>query len=419
MADVSNRTTRGAAAAPKARRTEKYRLRKAEIARAAVDLINRKGIRAMTLADVAARLGIVPTGVIYYFASKEELAAACFLQAIESYQRLIEQALAGRDRAERIRRFVAGYVELARDVALGRREPLVFFNDVRALDDPTVNTAYTGMFRSARSLLGPSHDAAERKALNAVTHLVLSQLFWSVAWLPLYDPEEYERAGERLFDVLRSGLAEASAPWAPQPSPAIASQPGRGDVSRETFLRAATQIINEEGYRGASVEKISARLNVTKGSFYHHNDAKDDLVTACFLRTVEVMRRAQRTAGDGAEDGWTRLCAASISLVEHQIAGDTPLLRTSALTSAPEPIQAAILAEFNRISLSFESMISDGIADGSVRRVDPHIGAQMITAMINAAAELAQWAPRLSPSEATATYVRALFQGVDAVAPSA
>ncbi len=61
-------------------------------------------------------------------------------------------------------------------------------------------------------------------------------------------------------------------------------------AAQETFLIAATRLINERGYRGASVEKISERLNVTKGSFYYHHDTKDDLVVACFKRSFDTMR---------------------------------------------------------------------------------------------------------------------------------
>ena len=67
-----------------------------------------------------------------------------------------------------------------------------------------------------------------------------------------------------------------------------AAGPGRKPVpagASDAFLQAATFLINEQGYRGASVEKISARLNVTKGSFYHYNDNKDDLVANCFERS--------------------------------------------------------------------------------------------------------------------------------------
>jgi hypothetical protein len=126
------------------------------------------------------------------------------------------------------------------------------------------------------------------------------------------------------------------------------------------------------------------------------------------------MWSALRAATDLGDDGWARLEAFSSWLVEHQVSGDTPLLRTAALTSAPEQIRAEILAQLNRISLSIGSLVSDGIADGSLRAVDAHIAAQMITAMINAAAELPFWAPGQSATEASESYVRALLKGLGA-----
>jgi AcrR family transcriptional regulator len=394
----------------KLRRTEKFRTRQAAIMRTAVALINRKGVRGMTLVEVAAKLDIGPTGVIYYFASKEELAAACILKSIEAYETLIAAAAAAATPAERLGRFVRGYVSLAREIALGARDPLALFNDVRALNDPAVNLAYVEMFRGARRLFSPLPPrGAERQAVNAVTHLVLSQLVWSVVWLPLYDPEDYDRAADRLLDVLENGLG---APGATVPAAVFApAEAASDDISRETFLRAATEIINEHGYLGASVDRISARLNVTKGSFYHHNDAKDDLVVACFRQTLDVMRRTQRLAIRTAGDGWGQISAATTSLVHCQVSGATPLLRTSALTSAPESMQRELVSRFERISLSFAAMISDGIVDGSIRPVDAHVGAQMVTGMINAAAELQVWAPTLPADEAASAYARAFLRG--------
>ena len=107
-----------ARAAGKQRRTAKFRARQAAIVRTAVDLINRNGVRGMTLVDVAARLDIGPTGVIYYFASKEELAAACILKAIDAYEALIAAAAGAATPTERLRGFVRGYVAHARELAL-------------------------------------------------------------------------------------------------------------------------------------------------------------------------------------------------------------------------------------------------------------------------------------------------------------
>ena len=281
---------------------------------------------------------------------------------------------------------------------------------MRALNDPAVNAAFVDMFRNARSLFAPLPPRGPgRQVLNAVTHLMLSQLFWSVVWLPLYDVEDYDRVADRLLDVLENGLGAEGVAFAIGPSPPAPT--ASDDVSRETFLRAATEIINEQGYRGASVDKISARLKVTKGSFYHHNDAKDDLVVACFRRTLDAMRRTQRLAIQSASDGWGQISAATTSLVHCQVSGATPLLRTSALTSAPEAMHSELVSWFERISLNFASMISDGIVDRSIRPIDAQVGAQMVTATINAAAELRFWAPALPAEEAACAYARAFLQG--------
>ena len=57
---------------------------------------------------------------------------------------------------------------------------------------------------------------------------------------------------------------------------------------------------------------------------------------------------------------------------------------------------------------------SDGIADGSIRPIDANICAQMITGMLNAAAELGFWAGRLSSKQASGVFLQPLFEGMRA-----
>ena len=135
-------------------------------------------------------------------------------------------------------------------------------------------------------------------------------------------------------------------------------------------------------------------------------------MVACFERTFEVMRRAIRQAEEVATSGLQVLTTVASALVEHQMTGDVPLLRASALSSAPEALQPQMIAQFDRLSDRFASLISDGIADGSVRPLDVNIGAQMLTAMINAAAELHHWAPGVTPQTVAALYVRPFFEGL-------
>lgn len=395
--------------------THKFHKRQDTIVRAAVEVLNHKGVRGMTLADVAAKIDLVPTAVMYYFHKKEDLAAACFHRAIEQYESIIAQAQRGQSARAALELFIRGYFEFRRQVAAGEAEQIAVYNDVRAVQDPGVGQAYTQMFRNARSLLLKSPEIAglARMDCNARTHLLLAQLFWSVMWVPRYYVEDYPRLADHVLDILENGLLGSGVEWQPRElrefTPPLAD---RSSEARETFLQAATSLMNDLGYHGASVQKISERLNVTKGAFYHHLDTKDDLILACFERTLAIMRRAQHEGARVAANGADNLVAVSAALVEYQLSGKAPLLRTSALSSVPQEIRSGLINEFDRASGRFSLVLSDGIADSSLRPVDAAIAAQMVSALINGAAELHNWAPGISPQNVARAYARPLFHGL-------
>ncbi|HJY38623.1 MAG TPA: TetR/AcrR family transcriptional regulator, partial [Steroidobacteraceae bacterium] len=254
----------------------------------------------------------------------------------------------------------------------------------------------------------------DARGRTARAQILTEQIFWAVAWLPRYDLEDYDRIRERMYDIFVHGLAARGRRWEPQALSldAVLESSARELTPRETFLTAATRLINEQGYRGASVEKISSRLNVTKGSFYHHHEAKDDLVVDCFRRSFEVMRRVQRAVGSGDQDELTKLATAASALVDYQLSARGPLLRTSALTALPEPICLQMVEASNRVSDRFASLISDGIASGSVRAVDPFIAAQMLTATLNASAEIRWWIPDVDRAHAPTLYAKPMLTGI-------
>src|SRR5690606_29995839 len=106
---------------------------------------------------------------------------------------------------------------------------------------------------------------------TARTRVLLELVFWGGDWLAKFDPEDYPRIRDRMMDILIHGVAPKGAQWVPEPIPMEdLAEREAPEQARETFLLAATRLINRRGYRGASVDKISAELNVTKGSFYHH-----------------------------------------------------------------------------------------------------------------------------------------------------
>ena len=395
--------------------TARYERKREAILEAAAALFNARGLNGTTIADVAQAVGLTTTSITYYYRKKEDLAAACLLRAIAALDELVVEADVAPTPAEKLTRFVGLYFAMQAEVAEGRRAALINFWDLRAMAGAGAETAadaFSDLFRHFRRWFAdPAGPAFSRLEQNARAHLVFSAFLWAKEWLSRLETEDYPRAAERLADVMLHGLAGASADWADIARAPPAPHPST-EVSREAFLRAATELVNEHGYRGASVDRISARLRVTKGSFYHHNENKDDLVAQCFERTFEVIRAAHRAAPPASGTGWSRLSMVAASLVRHQLSAHGPLLRYSALSAMPEAVRPGLLRDFDRLSLRTAGIIVDGIADGSIRPVDPMIAAQLVTGMINAAAELRHWAHDAEEENVVDLFVRPCLVGM-------
>ena len=380
----------------------------------AVTEINRHGVRGMTLGDVAACLNLVPSGLIYYFKNKEDLAVAAFLRAIARFDQLIADSEHEQNSATRLRAFIRNYFDYRFQVAKGLAEPIANFNDVKALNRPEVNDAYIRMFRRARRLI-PVSSTASRGDRNGRTVLLLATLTFSTAWLSYWRPADYGRIADRIADVLINGIVADGAHFPPARELVV---PDGGyaheDGSPEQFLRAATKLINEEGYHGASADRISAHLNVTKGAFYHYNSNKDELVVAGFHRTFAILWRAidAAEATDVGGDGKLQVFVTLLSTLIRLQQSSAPLLRTTALSTVPENIRIELLARLRGITIRYASMLCDGIGDGSIRAIDTTVTAQIITAAINSASELAWWHPDEGSEARAKSYVEALFRGL-------
>jgi AcrR family transcriptional regulator len=395
--------------------SSRYALKKQAIVAAASAILNREGLKGMTFADVAASVGLITTSVTYYFRRKEDLALACLLDSIDRLERLLDLALAEPTVERRIHRLLDVYLERHRRIRMGEETPPAVLSEIRALEGPH-REQMRDAFRSLLLRAGKLFDEDPTVTLSAVerdarTHMVMEQLFWSMTWLPRYDVEDYPRLRDRMHDILLRGIAADACSWNPLPL-RIDACAGSSDASAATFLLAATRLINMQGYRGASVEKISAELHVTKGSFYHHNENKDELVVACFRRSFDVMRQAQRAAIALSASYWDRLSSAAAALVTFQLSEYGPLLRASALGALPQQIRLEMMAGSDRVSERFAALISDGVAEGSIRPVDATIAAQMLNATLNASADLVWWLPDVPPQAAPALYVKPMLMGI-------
>ncbi len=392
--------------------TARFRQKRDAILAAAAEAINEQSAKGMTFADVARRVGLNTTSVTYYFKRKEDLAAAAFEHTLDYLLVMLDTALEAPTPQERVARYLALNMARLRRIEAGAERPLAVLSDLRATEGPMRSRLMSGwreVFRRTRLLWGRAESRAAKDLHGARAHVLLENTFWLPVWLRRYEPEQYGRVEARLMDVFAYGLAGPGAAWAPA---LLDLAHGEREPGRAQFLLAATRLINELGYRGASVQRIASELNVTKGSFYHHLDAKDELVTACYRRSFDTIADAQARADAAGGPYWDRLTSAVATLLDIQFAERAPLLRTTALSGLPASVRTAMVDRSDRIARRYAGTMMDGIAEGSVRPVDALVAAQALMALQNAAFDMRKWASSMPRDRAVAMYASTLFFGL-------
>lgn len=392
--------------------TKRFRAKRDAILAAAADVINEQSAKGMTFADVAQRVGLNTTSVTYYFKRKEDLAAAAFEVTLDRLDAMLDEAHRETSPEARVARYLAINMERLAQIHRGEEKAFAILSDLRAMEGEVkaaLLKRWQGVFRKTRALWGEGVTRAQTDLYGGRAHVLLENTFWLPVWITRYELDEYPRVESRLMDVFRHGIATGRERWAPG---LLDLTHEEGEPGREAFLLAATRLINELGYRGASVQKIASELNVTKGSFYHHLDAKDELVIECYRRSFDLIADAQRLAEDGPGDHWHKLTSIIATLLDVQFSERGPLLRTTALTGLPLRVRNAMLDRSNRIARRYAGMLSDGIAEGSIRPIDPLVVSQTMMALQNAAFDMRKWASTMPRERAVAFYASTIVFGL-------
>jgi AcrR family transcriptional regulator len=110
-------------------------VRRQEILTATTDLLDRIGLAAIRVSDVAAALGVSPGLVFYHFGTKDALVADAFAHAVDRDLRRLDRATAqGTDPVDRLRRVLRLYGPTGNATgwrlwidawALAQREPVI------------------------------------------------------------------------------------------------------------------------------------------------------------------------------------------------------------------------------------------------------------------------------------------------------
>lgn len=402
---------------PKA--TGRYLKKRESILNIAALLFNEQGANNTMLSEVALRVGLSTNSITYYFKKKEDLIVACLEHSIKTIIDIAKIAGQESTEEERTREFLKLFFRKMKSIAEREYPEMISFRDIRGLEGPqndAILAAYSEMFRWVRKLLMSGIVTSENRIpLNVRTHLLMTQIQWIRTWIVAYDPEDYDRLAEHMSDILIGGIASSGSVWEKcalddrlGPEKMNSGQP------KNDFLNAAITLINGAGYGGASIDRISAQLNVTKGAFYHHNPNKEDLIAECCERTFSIVRRTCSIAESEPITGWEKLSCVTRSLVGYHFSEHGPLLRVSAWRRDGGNVNT--LQEdarpFNQLVSRCVDFLVEGMKDGSIRPLHQSVASAIIIGMINGSTVLNLWVPDAIKLDPVDLYVRPLFTGI-------
>ncbi|QSB45577.1 TetR/AcrR family transcriptional regulator [Tsuneonella flava] len=397
--------------------TARFGKRRDEVIHAASTLINAVGVKGMTFAELAQAVGLNATSITYYFDRKDKLVCAVYEETLDWLEQAASTAAAEPNPAARVRSFIHAHFALRQRVREGEKGLVTALSEIRTLEEEAqapLLAHYARIIEIVRGFFGKDRTGMRRSLDTARAHVLMEAMFWLPVWSEQYSTRDFDRVEARLSDIFAHGLSVRPGDWHPVPLDNRGWRTGDNADSDtlDAFMRAATEMINQRGYRGASVNRIAAELNVTKGSFYHHHEAKDDLVADCFTRSYDRLSAIQLAAARAPANGWGRIASALAEAIDLQFRDPMPLLRTAALQALPEDARDDVVLRANRLAMRFAGMLADGIADGSVRPVDQILASHVLMPALNAAYEARKWAGRQSdPAVAVKLYAWVLCAG--------
>lgn len=158
----------------------------------------------------------------------------------------------------------------------------------------------------------------------------------------------------------------------------------RSDETRNRILAAAAECFTRAGYDGTGVAEICERAGVSKGAFYHHFPSKQAAFLALmeqWLHGMDAPLRATRVTGETLPlqlIGLAQLVVPIFAAAQGQIPMFLEFWRQAA--KDPEVWQATI-QPYRRFRGAFAALVGEGIADGSLRPVDPDLAALAIVSL--------------------------------------
>ncbi|MFK8043135.1 TetR/AcrR family transcriptional regulator [Congregibacter sp.] len=399
----------------------------------AARLFNSKGSRATTLQDVARGLGLTKTSLYYYVRTKEELIFQCYEVTMQR-QHSIMDAL---DKAtltplERAGAFFKSQFEGWLSAQTGDDVHIAAPLEIASLKPQhrkAIESEYIRMFKRLRAFLREAMESGEARTVDSTsaTRAIIGATDWVFHWLHQLDRSDVLNAADSAWDILLRGLSADGREYRPVPLNINSDndRPAQGfdreeqhRQKQEAFYKAGTWFFNRKGFNGASLDEIAEHLNVSKGAFYYHIRNKEDLLFACYERSIGIVQRIDTNAMRAEGTGLEKLDETARRVFHVQNSDAGPLIRYNTITALPKERRIEILAATEDADSRFDTLIAEGKLDGSIRDVNSLLARRLMSGAINASMDISLWRAIDDIDSAAIEYFDIFYNGLLPKEPS-
>lgn len=158
----------------------------------------------------------------------------------------------------------------------------------------------------------------------------------------------------------------------------------RGEETRSRILEVAAGCFARLGYDATGVAEICTRAGLSKGAFYHHFASKQALFLELldhWLAGLDAQLQVARAEAETVPEELLRM-SGMVRQVFQAGSGQLPIFLEFWAKAARDPaVWQATVAPYRRYRALFAEVIEAGMAEGTLRRVDPQATAQVIVSL--------------------------------------
>ena len=179
----------------------------------------------------------------------------------------------------------------------------------------------------------------------------------------------------------------------------------------DEVLRAAARLFSEQGFRQATLEDVAAALNVTRPALYHYARSKDELASRCLdiaISEIDEAIDSARRHKTGREQ-----IALFFRRYAEIICDDFGrcFVLVNRREYGPE-LQEINRSQQRRLDHAVREMVQIGVADGSLRDVDPADVSRALFGAINGVPVWFRPGGRRTPGHIADDFLLLLLTGI-------